>query len=59
MDNITLAPVLLKKMTKEQAENKGNYDHCHSRIRQIFHNVENLADHFGVKCGSRLIEKHY
>ena len=23
MDNITLAPVLLKKMTKEQAENKG------------------------------------
>ncbi len=37
-----------------------SYDnHCHTAVGKLFHNIQNLTDHLGVKCGCRLVEKHY
>ena len=34
-------------------------DHRHARLGQILHNVQHLADHFGVERGGRLVEEHH
>ena len=36
----------------------GNNNHSHSRKGKLFHNIEHLADHFGVKRRGRLVKKH-
>ena len=36
----------------------GNDDHRHALVGKFLHNVENLADHFGVECTRRLVKQH-
>ena len=36
----------------------GNDDHRHALVGKLLHNVENLADHFGVECTRRLVKEH-
>jgi hypothetical protein len=33
-----------------------NYHHGHAFTRELLHNIEHLADHFGIKRGGRLIK---
>ena len=34
-------------------------NHCHTLVSEFFHNVEYLADHFGVERTCRLVKEHH